>query len=231
VSADKGWGKTVLGWFVVRDEEDKTLPDTSTDETDALLAKYAGVEEVGEAPVPTLVLDGPSPPLPVDFSEVFSAGGVEPAEQECMKKAAELLGTLPADTPTAVKKQIVEAALRVFGFPITSIIEAGVAEMEALDAFLHIGQDTTKQVLTDSAARIDQLQAEIAGLRALMEERLREQEGQLHTCNAKKLEIQKVLEFFGPEAVAQVVRDSPRLHEPSSQELAAYTPNNTNEEP
>ena len=33
--------------------------------------------------------------------------------------------------------------------------------------------------------------------------------------NEKKLEVQKVLEFFGQEAVARVVRDSPKLHEPA----------------
>ena len=35
-------------------------------------------------------------------------------------------------------------------------------------------------------------------------------------CNAKKLEIQRVLEFFGQETVARVVRDSPKLHDPSA---------------
>ena len=38
----------------------------------------------------------------------------------------------------------------------------------------------------------------------------------MQSCNAKKLEVQKVLEFFGQEAVARVVRESPKLHEPSA---------------
>ena len=32
----------------------------------------------------------------------------------------------------------------------------------------------------------------------------------------KKLEVQRVLEFFGQEAVARVVRDSPKLLDPTS---------------
>jgi hypothetical protein len=37
----------------------------------------------------------------------------------------------------------------------------------------------------------------------------------MQACNAKKLEVQKVLEFFGQDAVARVVRESPKLHEPN----------------
>ena len=47
-----------------------------------------------------------------------------------------------------------------------------------------------------------------------MEDRVREQTAVIAACNAKKLEVQKVLEFFGRETVAQVVKDSPKLHEP-----------------
>jgi hypothetical protein len=249
VSEEKGWGKTVLGWFVVRegDDERPSRPASATsggtggagkapgnaapvDDTDALLAKYADAPDspapaapvspigVGNRGTPSQApptSGGPVTPVAVDFAEVFIAGGVDASEQDRVQKASDLLSNLPTDTPTAVKKQIVEASLRAFGFPIESIIEAGVAEIEALDAFIGIGQDTTQKLLADSNARIEQLQAEIIALRTLMETRLRDQDGQRHTCNGKKLEIQRVLEFFGQEAVAKVVRESPRLHEPT----------------
>ena len=48
-----------------------------------------------------------------------------------------------------------------------------------------------------------------------MEDRVKEQNSVIAACNAKKLEVQKVLEFFGRDVVAQVVKDSPKLHEPS----------------
>jgi hypothetical protein len=47
-----------------------------------------------------------------------------------------------------------------------------------------------------------------------MQQRVEEQNTVIHSCNAKKLDVQKVLEFFGQEAVARVVHDSPKLHEP-----------------
>jgi len=37
----------------------------------------------------------------------------------------------------------------------------------------------------------------------------------VRACNERKLDIQHVLEFFGQEAVARVVRDSPKLIDPS----------------
>jgi hypothetical protein len=39
----------------------------------------------------------------------------------------------------------------------------------------------------------------------------------MKACNDCKLEIQRVLEFFGQEAVARVVRESPKLITPSDQ--------------
>ena len=44
-----------------------------------------------------------------------------------------------------------------------------------------------------------------------------EQAGVMRACNAKKLDVQRVLEFFGQEAVARVVRDSPKLVEPEGE--------------
>ena len=48
-----------------------------------------------------------------------------------------------------------------------------------------------------------------------MDERSQEQQAVSTACNEKKLGVQQVLEFFGQEAVARVVRDSPKLVEPS----------------
>jgi hypothetical protein len=49
-----------------------------------------------------------------------------------------------------------------------------------------------------------------------MEQQLQQQQTIAAACNARKLDIQKVLEFFGQEAVARVVQASPRLHDPSA---------------
>ena len=70
------------------------------------------------------------------------------------------------------------------------------------------------QNLQDGAARIQQNELEIQNLRKIMEDRVKEQNSVIAACNAKKLEVQKVLEFFGRDVVAQVVKDSAKLHEP-----------------
>jgi hypothetical protein len=53
-------------------------------------------------------------------------------------------------------------------------------------------------------------------LRARMEQQVQLQLGVAAACNGRKLDVQKVLEFFGQEAVARVVQASPRLHDPGT---------------
>ncbi len=72
--------------------------------------------------------------------------------------------------------------------------------------------------MQDGAALINQYEMEIQNLRWIMDERVKEQNTVMAACNTKKLEVQKVLEFFGRDVVAQVVKDSPKLHEPEKVE-------------
>jgi hypothetical protein len=69
-------------------------------------------------------------------------------------------------------------------------------------------------VTAEADLRIKQYEEEIVKLRTVMQDRVTEQQSVVRACNEKKLDVQKVLEFFGQEAVARVVRDSPKLHEP-----------------
>jgi hypothetical protein len=66
----------------------------------------------------------------------------------------------------------------------------------------------------ESEKRIQQFEEEIKRIKSVMESRTQEQLAVVSACNEKKLGIQKVLEFFGQETVARVVRDSPKLVEP-----------------
>ena len=131
-------------------------------------------------------------------------------------KAGELLASLPAETPVAVRKQIVEASLRAFGVPIEKIIEAGVGEIQALEGYIRRGAGDTQKVLDESARRIELYENEIKSLRTVMEQRVHEQQVVTTSCNAKKLDVQRILEFFGQEAVAKVVRESAKLDDPSA---------------
>jgi len=210
----KSWGSTVLGWFIVQDDgeassEGAASPATAPDAAAALIA--------AAGPSPTFFQQ--EPPAPTDgqvaFDDVFNAAGIDGAERERVGKAQQLLGSLPAETPVGVKKQIVEASLKAFGVPIDNIIEAGVAEIQALEGYIRKNAGDTQQVLEESNRRIAQFEDEVRKLKAGMAQQLQQQQAIAAACNAKKLDIQRVLEFFGQEAVARVVQASPRLHDPS----------------
>ena len=130
----------------------------------------------------------------------------------------DLLNSLPADTDASVKKQIVFASLKAFGVPIDNIIEAGAQQLQALEAYIRAGAADTSTVADEADQRIKQYEQEIVKLRQVMQERVAEQQAVMKSSNTRKLEVQKVLEFFGQEAVAKVVRDSPKLQEPAKEQ-------------
>lgn len=211
----KGWGKTVLGWFVVQDGEKAPAHDESAD---ALIAKYAS-EAPAAPPPPEVKLVGELPKVApgqaLDFPAVYNAAGVDAEEQGRVDKAMNLLSTLPAATPKDVKKQIVEASLKAFGYPVEAIIEAGVQEIQALEIYIQEGQKQTQDLLTQSQQRMEQLNQELADIKRVMEEQVSTQYALTQKCNDEKLKIQQVLEFFGQEEVARVVQQSPKLHDPA----------------
>ena len=63
----------------------------------------------------------------------------------------------------------------------------------------------------------EQYEEEIKNIRAVMQQSVDEQQTLIKVCNDKKLEVQQVLEFFGQDKVASVVKASPKLHDPSEQ--------------
>jgi hypothetical protein len=221
MSDKKGWGSTVLGWFVVRPEDEAGAAGASPDPSaDAVIAAAAYGSDQPVAP-PPMANAPPAPGGQVDFAAVYTAAGVEAEQQERVEKAAALLASLPADTAPAVKKQIVEASLKAFGVPIDRIIEAGVEEIQALESYIQTGGADTQKVLAESSERIAQFEAEIRRIKQVMDERVQEQTAVVRSCNERKLDVQRVLEFFGQEAVARVVRDSPKLIDPSQQQTGS----------
>jgi hypothetical protein len=209
MSEKKSWGSSVIGWFVVQDpaapDEEETPDARPTDSR-------------RRAPSPALdVFAEPPPAAPggkVAFDEVFRAAGIDPQDSARVMKTLELLDSLPAGTEETVKRQIVMASLRAFGVPVDQIIETGAQELQALEAYIRSGGGDTEKVFADAESRIRQYEEEIANLRTVMQQRVEEQKSVVRACNSKKLEIQRVLEFFGQEAVAKVVRQSPKLQEP-----------------
>lgn len=203
----KSWGSTVLGWFVVR--EGGPAPDTAPPPEEP--------PDTAAPPVASPFEKG-SPPAPggkVDFDAVFDAAGIGGAERDLFAKAAGLLGNLP-EGDAATRKRIVEASLKAFGIPIDRIIETGAHQVQTLEAYLQEQAAKTKSVAEESQKLIADYEAKIQDVRALLERRIAEQGAVQTSCNGKKLEVQRVLEFFGQEEVARVVRESPKLVEPAA---------------
>jgi len=208
MTGKKTWGSTVLGWFVVNEEGESAPTDTGLTEPVADPQTDAAATFVKEIPA--------SPGGRVDFAAVYEAAGIGAEEQARVAKASELLKTLPEGTEASVKKKIVEASLKTFGVPIDKIIEAAAGEVQALEGYIRAGGADTQKLLEESRGRIADVETEISRIKSVMEQRVVEQQVVTKACNDQKLEIQGVLEFFGQEAVARVVRESPRLIEPTT---------------
>jgi len=207
VSEKKSWGDTMLGWFVERDGE-KTAPPPRDPEA----PEEPAVAE--PEPTPAVTLEGElpvaaAPGAPFDFAAVYRAAGIAPEAQDRVEKAATLLGTLPADASKEVKRQIVEASLKAFGYPVEQIIEAGAAEIRALHVFIEFSERNNQQAVAETNQRIETLTREIEEARQVIEQKVSAQQQLAATCNAQKLRVQDVLEFFGQEAVARVVGPPP----------------------
>ena len=209
--SEKSIGKKVLGWFIQPEEGSEPAPDVSADE---LIAKYAS--DTPPPPPPEVKLEGELPKAKdgqVDFPAVFRAAGVNDEEQGRIDKARSLLSTLPAATPKDVQKQIVEASLKAFGYPVDAIIEAGAQEIQALEVYIQHGQRDTQALLQQSNERLRQLETEMANVKKVMEDAVSAQQALTTACNNEKLRVQGVLEFFGQDAINKVVAQSPKLHE------------------
>src|SRR5690242_2010718 len=119
MSDKKGWGSTVAGWFIER-EEPTGAESVEADNPDG---SPIASEQTSSSPNTNYATRSPTqevfqtpPPAPtggqVDFSAVFTAAGVDIEEQQRVARTTDLLRGLPAGTDAAVKKQIVEASLK-----------------------------------------------------------------------------------------------------------------------
>jgi hypothetical protein len=221
VSDKKGLGSTVLGWFVVREgnEEEEESPERIIE---TYGKKRAGAPPPPDASAPpSMRLQGEVPQVPPGatpdirvFSQVYKAAQIDDEAQQRVEKALSLLKSLPTETPKDVRKQIVEASLKAFGIPLDQIIETAAEEIQALEAYIQHGERQTEAILTDASSQIARLEAQIGEVKKLMDLQVRTQRGLVKASNDQKLRVQAVLEFFGQEAVARVVRESPKLVEP-----------------
>ncbi len=153
--------------------------------------------DLSKAPPPSAVPGGP-----VDFEGIFKAAGMDAAELDRVKKAEELLKSLPDSTPLPVKKQIVEAALKAFGFEIEKIVQAAQNQKRAIDTYVRVNETSTAKALQDAEAQIRALNDKIAALRGDIEKRTAGLTSLSASAETRKGEVQKVIDFFQPPAAA-----------------------------
>jgi hypothetical protein len=207
MAEQKGIGSKLLGLFVEKEggAEEAAEPVSGEKSAADLVAELAnqtapgGPRKTPEAPVPNLKVDKMTASTgdKVDFDQIFKEGGLDPAELDRVKKAEDLLKGLPEATPHEVKKQIVEASLRAFGFEVVKIIQAASTQQRALDVFVKANSELTAKAITDAEAQIKQLNEKIAGLRSDIEKRTAQLSARTTAATARKSEVQRVLDFFG----------------------------------
>lgn len=237
MAEQKGLGSKLLGIFVETDARDRDADPADggkspaevlaelaqQSDPSAVAKKGAPASRLPSAPAapepasqsglpPNLRLERASPPPasgPVDFMAIFREAGMDAAELDRVKKAEELLKSLPEATPTVVKKQIVEASLKAFGFEIDKIVAAAQNQKKALDAYVRVNESATAKSIQDAEAQIRAYTEKIAALRSDIEKRTAQLTSLSLAAQTRKGEVQKVLEFFQAPAEASVGAPSP----------------------
>ena len=211
---DKGLGSKILGLFVEKDGEtpasgteavegEKSAADLVAELANQGGAKagqaQAGRAPPAQAPAPMPAIPkptGPVTPATVDFESVFKNAGMDGAELESVRKAEDLLKSLPEATPHDVKKQIVEASLKAFGHDIVKIAAGAQNQLKALDTYVRLNEQQTSKAITDLQKQIAQLEDKIIGLRADITKRTETLAGLAAAAEARKSQVQRVLDFF-----------------------------------
>ena len=213
-----GFGRKLMGLFVETDHKDAAAPVdepgapmTAAEEVAALARSAGPAVSVPPAPVPAPPPPPPAPgdrPVPPgnyktpDFSGIFKSAGMSDEDRDRLAKAEEFLRNLPAETPAALKRQIVEGTLRTFGIPIEKLSASAVRAAEALDTYLGISEQDLQQRLDAAQKRLRELQIEQEKLQATLAERRQYQSTLVFDVRARQSELRGVTTFFGLPPVA-----------------------------
>jgi hypothetical protein len=200
---DKSLGSKLLGLFVDTGNaapEDEPPAEKEGEKSAAeVVAELAGQTmpqrpgpSGGQLPSPA----GPVAPASVDFDAVFRNAGVDPTELDRVRKAEELLKSLPEATPKDVKRQIVEAALKAFGFEVPRIAQAASSQLKALDTWERLLEQQTAKAIAEAQGQIAQLEDKVISLRADITKRTEQRASMAAAADGRRAEVGKVLEFF-----------------------------------
>ncbi|MGQ0508815.1 MAG: hypothetical protein ACT4TC_26235 [Myxococcaceae bacterium] len=207
MAEQKGLGSKILGMFVESEDGSERPEGDEKEKSPAeIVAELAGQSDAA-AKGPALKLDkltspGGAPGAPLDFDAIFRDAGMDAAELDRVKKAEDLLRSLPESTPLPVKKQIVEASLKAFGFEVEKIVAAAQNQKRALDTYVRVNETTTAKAIQDANAQIQSLNEKIAALRGEIDKRTSGLSSLGTAAQTRKMDVQKVLDFFQTQAPA-----------------------------
>ncbi len=181
---------------------------------------FGGSKPVEDEEVQRVLMPAPPPPAPlppappppppgpppfrlatrysttIDFPAVLLRAGVDGEQQQRVRKAQDLLRSLPEDSPAALKRQIVEAAFNAFDVPTQKIIAAATTEVAALEAFIQEGGNKAQRVLDEGKARIAELDAEIAEIKESMAAAVADQAVRDAATRQTIADVKPILSFF-----------------------------------
>ena len=215
---EKGLGSKFLGLFVeskdgTPDEGTEAVERSDKEKTPAeLVAELAGQSAPKKGPVaspgpaahpPRPAMPAPSGPVTaaqVDFDAVFKTTGLDASDLDRVRKAEELLKGLPESTPIDVKRQIVEASLKAFGFDIAKIVGAAQQQLKALDTWVRLNEQQTVKGITDAQTQIAQLEDKVISLKADITKRTDQLASLTAAAEGRKGQVHRVLEFFNAPA-------------------------------
>ena len=163
----------------------------------------AGAPGAAAPPLPSnLKLDKLANAPPTNFDVIFKDAGMDAAELDRVNKAEELLKGLPEDAPVAMKRKIVETSLRTFGFDVEKIVQAANNQKRALDTYVRVNEGATQKSSQDAQTQIKQLEEKIIGLKAEIDKRTQQLTEVKAAAEARKAQVQQVLEFFAQPGAA-----------------------------
>lgn len=217
---EKGLGSKFLGLFVESKDgtpaegTESVERDDGREKTPAeIVAELAGQSAGKKGPAPVAArpaaptasaaipkFTGTVTPAQVDFDAVFKTAGMDTAELDRVRKAEELLKGLPEATPVEIKRQIVEASLKAFGFELNKIVSAAQNQLKALETYVRLNEQGTAKAITDAQAQIAQLEDKVISLRAGITSKTEQLASVAAAADERKGQVHRVLEFFNAPA-------------------------------
>ena len=215
MSGEHGIGKKIIGTFFNTEPEGEEAPQAPASPSRSAADLVAEIAAATAAPGAPPVVDAiaPAAPLstpaqasdpakpvpslpPIDFDKIFREAGMDVTDLDRVKKAEDLLKSLPAETPPAVQKQIVEASLKAFGFDVQKIVAAAQNQRRALDTYVKVTDASTAKAVEDAEAQIHTLTEKIASLHADIEKRTAGKVALAAQAQDRKAQVQRIIDFF-----------------------------------